>query len=102
MEKYHIKTAILDYPNCTIVKEKYGNNRDALEIICDDGEPLMTATTNLVDLPCEPGHAYIKNYSENEGILDCLVELKVLELQDESKFAENSYGVEFPYVKILI
>lgn len=52
----------------------YDNGRAALQLIdADDGEPVATATTNLPDEPLEEGEAFVKDYSENRGMLDWLV-----------------------------
>jgi hypothetical protein len=62
-----------------IVKHQYANNRIALQLIDEHtGEPQMTATTNLVDHPCPDGYAYIKDFSENEGILAELIRVGVV------------------------
>lgn len=53
---------------------QYGNGRTALELIdSTDGEPVMVATVNVPDIPLEENEVIIKDYSENEGVLDCLI-----------------------------
>src|SRR5690606_10426483 len=52
----------------------YGNDRPALQLIdAEDGSPIATATVNLPDLPAGPNQVFIKDYSENEGMLAALV-----------------------------
>lgn len=52
----------------------YDNGRDALQLIdADDGETVATATTNLPDEPLADGEAFVKDYSENKGMLDWLL-----------------------------
>jgi len=43
-------------------------------LVDEDGFPYVTATVYLEDYNYEPGEVTIKNYSENEGILDALIE----------------------------
>ncbi|AFM11212.1 hypothetical protein [Turneriella parva] len=63
----------------TIWKSKYAeNNRVALELVTDDDEPFMTATVNTREAIPE-GHVTIKNYSENEGLLEVLIENGIVE-----------------------
>jgi len=76
--------------NCEIVKHQYNNNgRTALELVAaeDDmeqdiwkGEPIATATVNLSDTPLASDEVIVKDYSENEGMLDTLLKAGVVEL----------------------
>ena len=54
------------------------NRRIAIELVCDDGSPYATATVNIADQALEQDHVFIKDYSENEGMLDALVAAKVV------------------------
>ena len=65
---------------CEIIKEKYqNNNRIALQAVDSDGiGPVAKLTVNLPDLPCPDGFAWIKNYSENEGFMEQLIEAGIL------------------------
>lgn len=56
-----------------IAERCYSNNRLALEILdSEDGIPVMVATVNIPEVPLNEGEIIIKNYSENEGVLDFL------------------------------
>jgi len=49
---------------------KYANGRTRITLIDDlDNEPYATATTNLPDVLLLDNEVFIKDYSENEGIL---------------------------------
>ena len=62
-----------------------------------DGTPYATATTNIQgDL--ESGEVAIKNWSENEGILDFLVEHKFIE--KPHRFVEQGF-VRIPICKLI-
>ncbi len=74
---YKLKTP---YGNYTVFLRwsKYGSNgRTALELIdAEDGSPVMTATVNIPEEHLEANEMIIKNYSENEGVLEFLQENK--------------------------
>lgn len=60
--------------DCIVRKRQYDNGRPALQLIdAEDGSPIATATVNLPDLPAGPNQVFIKDYSENVGMLDALV-----------------------------
>lgn len=53
----------------------YRNGRTAIELMdAEDGEPVMVATINLPEAPLTENEIIIKNYSENEGVLQFLQE----------------------------
>lgn len=71
---------------CTVSFAKYGNGRTAIrlmnaETLNDDGfdyppntMPIATATVNIPDYPdLKDDEVIIKDYSENEGMLNALV-----------------------------
>jgi hypothetical protein len=60
--------------DCLIRKLRYDNGRPALQLVdAEDGSPIATATVNLPDVALGRNQVAIKNYSENEGMLDALV-----------------------------
>ncbi len=64
----------------TVQKAKYSNDRIALQLYTEDGELYLTATVNVPDYPVLlDGHTFIKNYSENEGILQALIDAQIIE-----------------------
>ena len=63
-----------------VVVGKYGNGRIALQLVdAETGEPLCTATTNLVDHRLGDGCVFLKGWSENEGVPQSLVDAGVVE-----------------------
>lgn len=65
--------------DCLIMHGKYYNGRTALELIdAEDNEPVAVATVNIPEEILEEDEVIIKDYSENEGMLDCLVENKIV------------------------
>ncbi len=56
------------------------NGATAINLIClDEGEPYATATINMPEVYLEKDELIIKNYGENEGILDALVKENIVE-----------------------
>ena len=50
-----------------------GNDRQAIQLIdTEDGDLYCTATVNMPDMDLGDNEVAIKNWSENEGILECL------------------------------
>lgn len=57
---------------CTVQKRRYDNGRVALSLVDEEG-PVATATVNLPDVTLGRNQVAIKDWSENEGMLDALV-----------------------------
>ena len=57
----------------------YQNGMTALELIdTEDDEVVMVATVNIPDAQIEKDELIIKNYSENEGVLEALQKLGII------------------------
>jgi len=75
---YKIKTKYSE-SNVDLSWGQYSNGRKALQIIdTEDGCPIMVATVNVPEEPLAENETIIKNYSENEGVLDFLQENKIV------------------------
>jgi len=86
-----------------IYKEKYQNDRIALEMIGTKGkykgETILVATINVPSEKIADDEVIIKNYSENEGILDVLIDAKII----SKPIRQVSTGhVSAPVCKLLI
>lgn len=72
-----IKVKMLGY-SCIVQFAKYADgDRTAIELVVVDTdgtpiEPMARATVNLPGCPLAKNEVFIKNYSENEGIIDIL------------------------------
>jgi len=64
---------------CTIHFDRYSNKRIVMPLIDGDGFPYSRATVNVPEAQIEPGEMLIKDWSENAGMLDALVEAGVVE-----------------------
>lgn len=75
-----------------IVKSKYyEGGRISLSLTSDTDGPIAIATVNLPDEPARQNETYIKNYAENEGILNFLLENRIVSLVGHT--AELPHGV---------
>jgi hypothetical protein len=62
---------------CEIQVEKYMHGGTVIVLVdADDGSTIAVATVNIDGLG--PNEVAIKNYSENEGIYDILIDAKVI------------------------
>jgi len=61
--------------DCIVIIKQYNNDRTAIQLVdAEDGCPVAIATVNLPAESIERDEVIIKDYSENSGILDALVE----------------------------
>jgi len=68
--------------SCVVTKGFYGNGGLALKLVDEETkEPIATATVNLEGQapPAPNGHVFIKDWSENEGMLEALVTAGIVE-----------------------
>ncbi|MFW6015275.1 MAG: hypothetical protein ACOCRK_02410 [bacterium] len=79
MKKIHLKTKYID-EEAFLQLDKYSNGSTAISFRSSVGEPLSVATVSLGDITPSEGCAFIKNWSENEGVLDCLIDNDMVEL----------------------
>ncbi len=78
-------------------KHEYTNGRMALVLVDDRGLPYYRVTINLTDYHQPTGTVFVKNWSENEGMLDWLVENDIGELTGH---VNPSGFVEVPILKL--
>ena len=65
---------------CTVKFYEYDcNGRTAIKLVdSSDGTPVLTASVNLPDSDIPDGYVAIKDYSENEGVLEGLIKAGIL------------------------
>ena len=76
------ETKIVDFKgySCKLIRGVYTNKRTALWLIDKDTEePICCATINIPEIDLPEGYVFIKNWNENEGILDALIEARIVE-----------------------
>jgi hypothetical protein len=63
-----------------VIPAVYSNHRLALQVEdARTGEPMAVATVNLPDEKLAPNEIAVKDYSENEGMVDTLVKGDIIE-----------------------
>lgn len=75
-----INTKYAGEETVTIRQAQYGDGSIALQLLDETGQPVVVPTVNLEaynEHPM-PGHVFIKNWSENEGVLESLIEAGVI------------------------
>lgn len=74
----------------SIVTSRYANNHNKIQMIdTEDGMPYATASVSIPGLTED--EVGIKNYSENEGILDFLVENNIV--HQPHRFVESGFVI---------
>lgn len=100
VEQMSEKTVQFKEYKCRVKMGLYENGRRAMQLVdAETGEPVLTATSNLVNEPnLGQNQAFIKNYSENSGILDVLIAAGVV--KDTGVRVMHHY-CKYPLVDIL-
>ena len=86
------------YKDCTLEWTKYSNDCPAL-IIHHKGEMLLKASVNMPTFEIPLSHICIKDWSENEGVLEALIKNGIVAGPD---YYIPSGFVYVPVCKILI
>lgn len=73
-----IRLAYGTYTDCSIKLAEYANHQAALVVI-HNSEQLLKASVNMPDHKIPEGYICIKDWSENEGVLDSLIENRIVE-----------------------
>ncbi len=65
---------------CDVVLGRYSNGRLSIQLFdCFSGHPVGRATVNIPEYCLEEREVIIKDYAENEGMLEALVEAGIVE-----------------------
>lgn len=67
--------------NCDVIYGQYANQRMAIQLFESDSDfpsPIATASVNLPDEPMDSDEIAIKDYAENEGMLDALIKAGIV------------------------
>lgn len=92
------KTIIFNGSKCVVELGKYPNGNISILLHDEETGESALATTNLAQKLPE-GHVYIKDYSENEGMLTCLIKHRIVR---GLKGIVRSGFVEIPVCELLI
>lgn len=86
---------------CSVELGYYTKERKALSLKCiKDGTPMAVATINLPYIELEENEVIIKNYSENEGIDDVLIEAKIIS-KEPVFYVDSGYVSNIPVHTLL-
>ena len=79
--------------DCDATFHRYGvNERICIKLIdAEDGSPVATATINLTDEYIHEGHVAIKDYSENIGMPEALIDAGII-LPDMKNMIKLEHG----------
>lgn len=88
--------------NCEIRKAEYENGNLALLLVdADNGEPIAKASVNPPDDDClSDGEIAVKDYSENAGMLQALLDAGIVE--ETGREIRLSPWVTAPICRVLI
>lgn len=87
--------------DCVLFETKYifGDRKAWILEDASDGSPVATCSVNLPDEPLSDNEIFIKDYSENEGMLKALIERGFVE--DTGRRVPSGW-VNIPVAKIII
>ena len=95
-----IKTVQFREWTCHVILDRYQNGRIALSLVdANNGEPVATATCNIPELPLEDHEVFIKDYSENEGMLATLEKAGIV--RNTGQYVTSGF-VKIPVCELLI
>jgi hypothetical protein len=57
---------------CKISLTAYPNGQPRLQLRTNDREPVATASLSLPEVHLKPGEILVKNFAENEGLLEAI------------------------------
>ena len=70
---------------------RYGTGNTAIRLLDSNNNPYTTCTINLPDMDLETNQVAVKNYSENEGMLDALLKAEIV--QEPLRFVRSGSTV---------
>lgn len=80
--------------HCAVIRAEYGNGVPALLLVdAISGEPIAKATVNIPDMKPEKDHVFIKDWSENQGMMKALINYKVIHDKPVKAFPFNRVQV---------
>ena len=92
-----MKVKFKDY-DCELKFHRYANDRVALELVDAEG-PVARVTVNLPDADLADGEVFVKDHSENEGMLAAMAAAGVL--APTGRVVASGY-VTVPVAKLLV
>jgi len=88
--------------HCKVTLNAYQNGRTAITLSdIDDDMPIATCTINVPEVDLKDKEVIIKNYSENEGVLDALISQDIIEKTGKLVLI-GPFSIECEICKLLI
>ena len=85
---------------CNVKLHKYDDKYTSIKLTdVRDGSPIATASIFVQTAQLCPGEVLIKDYSENEGMLNALVKAKIV--SDTGRCVQSGF-VSIPVCKLLV
>jgi hypothetical protein len=98
MTKKNPTVKFLGY-RCEVLFGEYSNGRTAIELVIKKtGEPMTVASVNLPYHHMESDEVAIKNYSENQGVLEVLIAANII--SEPVRFIASGF-IEAPICKLI-
>jgi len=99
LNKEELVTVEFEGWTCFVKLGQYENGRTSISLMdIDDGCPVARATSNIPHAELEENETLIKDYSENEGMLNSLIETGLVKYTGKNI---KSGWIELPVVTIL-
>lgn len=96
----HVKRVEFGGYSCLLEFGEYANGRTAIQLVnFEDSDLVADATVNIPEYNLPKGQVIIKDYSENEGMLDALIKANIVSKPVD--YAESGF-IKAPVVKLLV
>lgn len=100
--KYKLKTKYSGEIDIAVHRQEYSEGGVAITLMCNlDGYPEPWTTLTLWHKDLQPGEVAIKNYSENEGMLQWAIDNKLV-FPPHRYVQGEGYITSFPVCKLTI
>lgn len=76
----YLEGLYLPKTECKFVKTAYVGGRLAVHAVSVNKEPLAMVSVNIPEQPCPENHFWFKDWSENTGNLECMIEQSLVKL----------------------
>jgi hypothetical protein len=86
---------------CDVVFDQYANNRTAI-VLKENGLPFATATFNDPEISLDDNQVLVKNWSENRGMVDSLVDAGIVEKASSTYIPIGPFDSEAWVCNILV
>ena len=94
-----MKQVVFKKWHCDVKFGQYNNKRIAIQLVDTEG-PVATATINLPNEELEEDEVIIKDYSENESMLDSLIKASII--SKPIRYTKLGHVNYIPICKLLI